>query len=419
MLQYWCSRKDSQLRNGGEMANLKVNLTKRVSVKSKNGKEYLRFCPVVEGYKGKVRPDVVSVDGKHETHKEGAYYIDWTDGEKRYRLAVGKNLQDAELQRRQKEAELNAIANGLEVPNAPRLTNGSNKRSLRTLVDSYLDGIKLSRKPKTHAACSKALEYFLESCPRLYIEDVTRIDLLKFTAFLRDEKNQSPRSVYNKFERLMSFLKANDIAAKDLKIKTEDRPVKIKENVEIYDKEDLDKFFAACNEEERMWFEFFLMTGMREQEVMHAYWSDVNLHNHSVQVTHKPDRNWTPKAYKEREIPIPDTLVHSLRAWKAKADKTCNLLFPTAGCKPKLDFLDCCKRVAARAKLNKDDFWLHKFRATFATWHLWAGVDLRTVQDWMGHTDLESTMRYLKPQPHSQQVRVKVNTTFSTIGVSQ
>jgi len=29
--------------------------------------------------------------------------------------------------------------------------------------------------------------------------------LLKFSAFLRDEKEQAPRSVYNKFENLMTF----------------------------------------------------------------------------------------------------------------------------------------------------------------------------------------------------------------------
>jgi site-specific recombinase XerD len=53
--------------------------------------------------------------------------------------------------------------------------------------------------------------------------------------------------------------------------------------------------------------------------------------------------------------------------------------------------------VAKRAELAEEDFWLHKLRATFATRGLRSGVDLRTVQMWMGHTDLESTMRYLKP----------------------
>jgi|SRR6516164_1189892 hypothetical protein len=53
--------------------------------------------------------------------------------------------------------------------------------------------------------------------------------------------------------------------------------------------------------------------------------------------------------YKERELPIPDKLAASLKEWKTKANKSCNLLFPTAGCKPKLDQLDCCKAVAKRA----------------------------------------------------------------------
>ena len=117
-------------------------------------------------------------------------------------------------------------------------------------------------------------------------------------------------------------------------------------------------------------------------------------------------------AYKEREIPIPAKLVTSLKAWKAKANRTCGLVFPTAGCNPKLDFLDCLKAVAERAKLDKENFWLHKFRATFATRCLWAGVDLRTVQQWLGHSDMESTMRYLKPS-RSQQVRDKVNDIFA------
>ena len=127
-----------------------------------------------------------------------------------------------------------------------------------------------------------------------------------------------------------------------------------------------------------------------------------------------PILGWTPKAYKEREIPIPTKLAASLKAHKAKAAKSCKLVFPTAGCNVKLDFLDCLKAAAERAKLGKDNFRLHKFRATFATWSLWAGVDLRTVQLWLGHKDMESTMRYLKPS-RSQHTREKVNEIFGEI----
>jgi hypothetical protein len=34
---------------------------------------------------------------------------------------------------------------------------------------------------------------------------------IRFAAFLRDEKKQSPRSVYNKFANVMAFLKAHGI----------------------------------------------------------------------------------------------------------------------------------------------------------------------------------------------------------------
>ena len=101
-----------------------------------------------------------------------------------------------------------------------------------------------------------------------------------------------------------------------------------------------------------------------------------------------------------------------MKTRKAKSDKACGLVFPTSGCNPKLDFLDCLKACAERAKLNKDNFYLHKFRASFATRCLWAGVDLRTVQQWLGHSDIESTMRYLKPS-RSRHVREKVNKIFA------
>jgi integrase/recombinase XerD len=377
-----------------------VNLTKRVQTP-----KGMRYCPVVLSPNGRVKPDLVLLNGKPEKHPEGAYYLEWREQGKRVRLSVGKDAQDAAARRQRKEAELNALNNGVSV--LPE--SGDGHRTVAAAVAQFLEETELTKKPKTLAAYSKALNYFTESCRKLYLYEIERHDLLKFSGFLRDEKKQSPRSVYNKFEIVMTFLKANAIRGL---VGKNDWPRYTEEEPEMYEPEELDKLFKACDAEERLWFEFFLMTGMREQEVMYIYWSDVNFAASTVRVSHKPDRNWTPKAYKEREIPIPSKLVKSLKAWKAKADKTCGLVFPTAGCNPKLDFLDCLKACAERAKLNKEDFWLHKFRSTFATRCLWAGVDLRTVQQWLGHSDMESTMRYLKPS-RSAKVREKVNQIFA------
>ena len=378
--------------------NKEVNLTKRI--KTTNGP---RYCPVVLAANGRVKPDYVLVDNRPERHPEGCYYIEWHEGNKRRRRSVGKDASEAAAQRHRQEQILASRAAGLKVVEA-----SGNGTLLVNAAAGYLSDIKKAKKPKTYAAYKTALDYFLESCTKQQLQQIERRDLLQFSDFLRNQKKLSPRTVYNKFENIMSFLKANNIRGLVAK---NDWPRFVEDEPEVYEREDLDTFFAACDANERVWFEFFLKTGMREQEVMYATWADINLARGAVAVRYKPEYGFSPKNYKGREIPIPDKLVQVLKKWKAKAEPSCPLLFPTSGCKPKFDFLDACKAIAKRAKLNKDDFWLHKFRATFATWALWAGVDLRTVQLWMGHTDIESTMRYLKPN-RSQAVRDKVNVMF-------
>jgi integrase/recombinase XerD len=109
---------------------------------------------------GRVKPDVVVVNGKEERHQEGAYYLEWREGSKRVRQSAGKDPADASARRLRKEAELNAVNNGVTV--VPDGQNGH--RSLAAAVAEFLDETKLTKKPKTLAAFTTALNYFTESC---------------------------------------------------------------------------------------------------------------------------------------------------------------------------------------------------------------------------------------------------------------
>jgi site-specific recombinase XerD len=60
-------------------------------------------------------------------------------------------------------------------------------------------------------------------------------------------------------------------------------------------------------------------------------------------------------------------------------------------------FHDLCKAVAARAELDSAQWHLHRFRDTAATRWLRAGIDVRTVQAWLGHESLATTQKYLEP----------------------
>lgn len=375
---------------------VKVNLTKKIAGD--------RYCPVMLADNGRIKPDWVIVDGVSERHVEGSYYIDWTESGKRRRKGVGKSASNALAQKLRKETELEAQAHGIQI-----VEENTKRRKLDETSAAYLEEIEITKKKKTFQAYTVAARYFLESCKKTYIETIDRSDLIHFIAYLRDEKDQSPRSIANKFENIMTFLKAQGLSGI---IRKGDWPTYVEAEPEIYEKEDLAEFFKACTPAEKLWFEFFLKTGMREQEVIYTMQRNINKNHATVNMTWKPEFNWYPKGYKEREIPIPDDLVKAIVAARPESWKGRDLLFHTVSGLPKFDFLDCCKAISDRAGLDPADWWLHKFRATFATWHLQGGVDIRTVQKWMGHTDLESTMRYLKPA-RNEQVREKVNATFA------
>ena len=354
-----------------------------------------------------MKPDWVIVNGKEERHTEGAYYIEWRDGSKRIRVSVGKDAADANARRLRKEAELNAVNNGVAVADEGP---NSKRRVIESAVAEYLDEIKITRSEATHSAYELALRNFTESCPKVYLEEIDRSDLLHYIQHLRDHE-LSDRTCHNRFEHLLTFLKAFGI---EKLAKKRDWPKYVTQEPESYEDDELEKFFAACDSEEKIFFEFYLMTGFRKKEVTFCTWPDVDLRAGVVRVTAKPEYGFKPKDWEEREVPIPDRLVRALKAWTKNRNGS-EFVFPTRNGTPKkhrTQLLELCKDVAERAGLNPDDFWLHKFRATFATKHLQAGVDLRTVQLWLGHKDLESTMRYLKPA-RGKGIREKVNATFA------
>jgi integrase len=145
-----------------------------------------------------------------------------------------------------------------------------------------------------------------------------------------------------------------------------------------------------------------------------------------VRVKAKPVWDFQPKNYEERSVPLPTAMIRQLQALRDRHNaKPADLIFPNSVGKPDSENDMIVKRVAQRAKLNCGQcvtrygnkcsagphcqhFFLHKFRHTFATEHLRHGIDIRTLQVWMGHRDIKSTMVYLKGV-QSKDVLVKIN----------
>jgi integrase/recombinase XerD len=162
----------------------------------------------------------------------------------------------------------------------------------------------------------------------------------------------------------------------------------------VYSDEQVEKFFAKCNPRQRAIFKTLLMAGLRESELVFLTHDRLHLDKGYIRIDENPKYDFMPKAYQVRDVYISDELVEVLRTIKPKSE--CDLVFPTRNGTPNLKLLVMCRRIAKRANMNQDDFWLQKWRSTFATHCLRKGMDLATLREQMGHKDLKSIERYLK-----------------------
>ena len=94
-----------------------VKLLKKIKIATPEGVSWGWGSALFDS-KGRVRRDHVLVNGNDEAHSEGSYYLEWWLGGKRYRESVGPNAFVAAEMARTKQAELNAVRNGI-IPAPP------------------------------------------------------------------------------------------------------------------------------------------------------------------------------------------------------------------------------------------------------------------------------------------------------------
>jgi|SRR5664279_600821 len=134
---------------------------------------------------------------------------------------------------------------------------------IRSAVDDFLEEVQFTRQRRTWRGYRVSLGYFQESCDKCLLEEIERKDLLRFAAFLRDTKKLAPRTVHNKFADVLTFLQAQGMPKL---IGKNDHPRFIEQEVDIYEDDELSKLHAICSPYHSTLYDFFLMSGFREQE---------------------------------------------------------------------------------------------------------------------------------------------------------
>jgi integrase len=386
------------------VANRKVILLRYC--KTENG---WRRYPVVIGKTGKVKPNAVLVNGQEGIYPDGYYCIRHYMGDKPVYQNVGTDPSQA-LQAQQREEAL-LLARHSADEAGTSIVEPKTRRSLRDRAADFLHEKELEphRSRDTMDGYRIILDEFLRVCSAEFPDQIIALDILRYCAGI-EKRGLSPRTRANRFGSLCTFLRycnvpINDILTKETRKKLGRFP---KTEATAYTQKEIDRLLAVCDDYYRLVFGFLLQTGFRMQEAMHLTWADVSFPDLTVSVTRKPGF-FEPKDYEERTVPLLADLAQELLTWRGKRRKT-KLVFGTRRDRPNGHWLEYLKQLARAAELNCGScdgctrqepecelYYIHKFRATYATRLLRNGVDVRTVQKLLGHSNLDSTIRYLQP----------------------
>lgn len=144
-----------------------------------------------------------------------------------------------------------------------------------------------------------------------------------------------------------------------------------------------------------------LNTGMRRGELLGLDWKNVNLPAKLVTIT-----AGNAKSRKARHLPLNTEALDVLTRWKRQGAGT-GLVFPSPKTGGRMDNINSSwEELCGSADLA--DFRFHDLRHSFASRLVMAGVDLNTVRELLGHSDIRMTLRYahLAPDKLAEAVAV-------------
>ena len=158
-----------------------------------------------------------------------------------------------------------------------------------------------------------------------------------------------------------------------------------KKAIKVLKIEEIQRIFNNVkNEKFKLFLKFAILTGMRRGELLNLKWSDLNLDDKYIIVRET-------KSHKDRYIPISDELFKIIVKYIEDNNinpKSNQKIFNWAPSSVTHMFIDATRKAGVSCRL-------HDLRHNFATYLLKSGVDLKVVQEILGHADIKTTSIYL------------------------
>jgi integrase len=339
----------------------------------------------------------------------GSYQIRHYFGDKAVYTTVGDDLDRAEaaLSQMQDKLQLDHLNAklGVKLPEADKP-----KKTLAQYKETFLVKYAVGGYDKValYTVVANDLCKLLTQSGRVLPEEIEEADIIRLDRQW-EARGLAKTTRSNRYTTVRCFLRHAGVDPDKLIDKPTNQKMKSKPTTlpEVYTDEEVAKLIAASSERHGLVWESFWKLGYRDEELAFLEWENIDWKNKTAEIRFKPSLKWKPKDSEERLVPVPESLIVKLAAWREKNLAT-RFVFGTRNDNPDTKFLKALKSDWRKAGLNCGkckgciargecgDAYLHKFRSSYLT-RMHGYCNSRDVMRLAGHSSLETTLKYLRP----------------------
>ena len=265
-------------------------------------------------------------------------------------------------------------------------------------VKAYLhDMYRRNCRPNTVRTNSSSIILFLafvKQLGKIKLETITREDI---SAFIEHEQDRglAPTSVHTRLQAVYAFLNFliqrdvlhPDLLKRKLRIKLPDALPR------AIDPEDIKQLLSVLKDpRDRALLLTLLRTGMRIGELLNTKIQDLNLKEQCIEIFEAQKNRIGRVVYLSKDAH------RALQKWlKIRKSQTDYLFYGHRGRPLCYEAArGVFKKYLDKAQLSHKPYSLHCLRHTFASEMLNGGMSLQSLQELLGHSDIEMTRRYAR-----------------------
>lgn len=264
--------------------------------------------------------------------------------------------------------------------------------TIKQMFDEYLEYSKINNKPDTYRDNKHKVDVMQDFFKgNTVISDVTPAMIEKLKTHIVGDLGNT-KSTFNRY--FASLKKAYNLVIINHRLNLLN-PCKL---VSSFVEDNHITRYLSEDEEKRLMKELpkylqpivvcALTTGLRKSNILNLKWENINIEYSYIEILKQENKG-------KKEIKIPLSKKFRLELEKLGIQESGYVFKSHRGDKPYTNIDDGFKQACERAGI--ENFRFHDLRHTVGTRLVANGADLQTVKQYLAHSDIKTTQRYLHP----------------------